>query len=90
MEAVRAVYRAVNVGDAYDPPGPINALRARHPEQRVARRRDLDARVAVLGRGNRDRLLEDSLGYGRLCEALPVFPCGAAVLAPIGRLTVIR
>lgn len=70
MEAVRAVYRAVNVGDAYDPPGPINALRARHPEQRVARRRDLDARVAVLGRGNRDRLLEDSLGYGMLLDGV--------------------
>lgn len=28
-------------------------------------------------------------GYGRLCEALPVFPCGADVLAPIGQLTVI-
>ena len=32
----------------------------------------------------------DSLGYGRLCEALPFFPCGADVLAPICPLTVIR
>ena len=31
-----------------------------------------------------------TLGYGRLCEALPFFPCGADVLAPICPLTVIR
>ena len=45
-----------------------------------------------LVRAHRDCLgpSQRSLVYGRLCEALPFFPCGADVLAPICPLTVIR
>lgn len=45
---------------------------------------------AVINNRRRGARRLHTLGYGRLCEALPFFPCGADVLAPIGPMTVIR
>lgn len=45
---------------------------------------------AVINNRRRGAGRPHTLGYGRLCEALPFFPCGVGVLAPIGRLTFIR
>lgn len=55
-----------------------------HSKRRHPVPSDVDAEPTLVRGHRKFATVQVDLAYGKLCEALPVFPCGADVLAPIG------